>query len=103
VIAEGNFTAGSALFTELPPARIVQVHAAAEPSLLHTRMLDRAADRHPVHWDAEAASEVAVRAAAAEWPPLSLAGELIEIDTTAWPDLDELTARVASRLGTGSR
>jgi hypothetical protein len=62
-----------------------------------------AADRHPVHWDAEAASEVAVRAAAAEWPPLSLAGELIEIDTTAWPDLDELTARVASRLGTGSR
>jgi predicted kinase len=103
VIAEGNFTAESALFRELPPARIVQVHATAEPGLLRTRMLGRAADRHPVHWDAEAATEVAVRAAADEWPPLPLDGELIEIDTTAWPDVGELASSVAALLGPGSR
>lgn len=103
VIAEGNFTAESALFAGLPPARIVQVWVTAPPELLRTRMLDRAADRHPVHWDAEAAAEVALRTAADEWPPLPLGGELIEIDTTEWPDLEQLAVRVASRLDAGSR
>ena len=46
VIAEGNFTAQSPLFRDLPPARIVQVHVTAEPELLRTRMLERAGARH---------------------------------------------------------
>ena len=95
VIAEGNFTAGSSLLIDLPPVRTVQVHVTAAPALLRARMLERAADRHAVHWDAEAATEVAARAATGEWPPLPLDGALIEVDTTTWPDLDELTAQVA--------
>ena len=83
VIAEGNFTAESALFGALPPARIMQVHVSGEPRLLRTRMLDRAGHRHPVHWDREAAAEVALRAAAGEWPALPLDCELFEIDTTS--------------------
>jgi hypothetical protein len=95
VIAEGNFTAQSALSTNLPPARIVQVHVTADPKLLRTRMLERAGNRHPVHWDSEAADEVAARAANGEWAALPLAAELIEVDTTVWPDLDEIAAQVA--------
>jgi predicted kinase len=104
VIAEGNFTAASALLRDLPPARIVQVHVSAEPALLRARMLDRAAGRHPVHWDGEAADEVAERAAADEWQPLPLDGDLLEIDTTSWPDVDDVTRNVVARLGApGSR
>lgn len=95
VVAEGNFHAASTLFADLPPARIVQVHVTADPALLRTRMLERAETRHPVHWDAEAADEVARRASAGEWCALSLQGELVEIDTTTWPHLDEVVARVA--------
>jgi predicted kinase len=98
VIAEGNFQAESALFAGLPPARIVQVHVSAEPELLRRRMLERAANRHPVHWDQEAAGEVAARAAAGEWDALPLGGELLEVDTTEWPDLDELANALARLL-----
>ncbi len=95
MIAEGNFRAGSAVLDGLPAARVVQVHVTAEPDELRRRMLDRAAHRHAVHWDGEAAEQVAGRAAAGEWPPLPLAGDLVEVDTTTWPDLGELTTRVA--------
>jgi predicted kinase len=95
LIVEGNFQAASALFAGLPPARIVQVHVTAEPELLRDRMLERAEHRHPVHWDADAADEVAARAAAGDWPALPLEGDLVEIDTSTWPDLPELAARVA--------
>jgi predicted kinase len=98
LIAEGNFQAASALFVDLPPARIVQVHVTAEPALLRTRLLERAEHRHPVHWDAEAADEVAARAAAGDWPALPLGGELVEIDTTTWPDLHVVAARVGERV-----
>ena len=102
VIAEGNFTPASALLRDLPPARIVQVHVTAEPELLRARMLDRAAGRHPVHWDGEAADEVAGRAAADEWQPLPLDGDLLEVNTTSWPDLDAVTGNVVARLGSPS-
>ena len=95
LIVEGNFQAPSVLFAGLPPARIVQVHVTAEPELLRDRMLERAERRHPVHWDADAADEVTARAAAGDWPALPLEGDLLEIDTTTWPDLPELAARVA--------
>ncbi len=93
VIAEGNFTERSALVHDLPPAEILQVYVTAEPDTLRARLLERDA-RHPVHYDREAADEVAARAAGGEWPPLPLRGRLIEIDTTTWPDLDEVLATV---------
>ena len=93
VIAEGNFTRRSTLFTGLPPADIVQVHVSADPETLRVRLRERDA-RHPVHYDREAADEVADRAAGGEWPALPIGGRLIEIDTTVWPDLDEVLATV---------
>jgi predicted kinase len=93
VIAEGNFTERSTLFSALPPAEIVQVHVTAEPETLRTRLRERDT-RHPVHYDREAADEVSARAAGGEWPPLPIGGRLIEIDTTVWPDLNEVLATV---------
>jgi predicted kinase len=94
VIAEGNFTERSTLFSGLPPAEIVQVYVTAEPGTLRERMLTRDTHRHPVHYDREAADEVSARAAKGEWPALPIGGRLNEIDTTTWPDLDEVLATV---------
>src|SRR5207245_359568 len=52
VIAEGNFTERSTLFSALPSAEVVQVHVTAEPDTLRRRLLERDA-RHPVHYDRE--------------------------------------------------
>ena len=93
VIAEGNFTKRSSLFAGLPPAEIVQVHVTAAHETLRDRLRNRE-PRHPVHYDREAADEVAERAASGEWPPLPIGGRLLEIDTTTWPDLDEVLAAV---------
>ena len=90
VIVEGNFNASSALFVQLPPARIVQVHLTAEPQVLRSRLLERDPHRHPVHWDGQAADEIAARAAGGEWGALDLPGRLVAVDTTVWPDLEEL-------------
>jgi predicted kinase len=92
LIAEGNFRAG--WFEGLPPAELVQVHVSAGPETLRERMLARDAHRHPVHYDREAADEIAERAATGEWGPLPLAGTVIAIDTTNWPDLDEVLAAI---------
>ena len=92
VIAEGNFRAH--WFEDLPPAEIVQVHVSAAPETLRQRMLERDAHRHPVHYDREAADEIAERAAAGEWEALPLGGRLVKIDTTVWPDLDEVLAAI---------
>jgi hypothetical protein len=69
------------------------VHVSADPETLRDRLRTRD-PRHPVHYDREAADEVAARAAAGEWPPLPLGGTLIEIDTTTWPDLDHVLATI---------
>ena len=92
LIVEGNFTERSTLLQALPPARIAQVHVSAAPEVLRTRMLERDTHVHPVHYDREAADEVATRAAAGEWEPLRLEGTLLRIDTTVWPDLDAVLA-----------
>lgn len=92
LIAEGNFHAY--WFTDLPPAEIVQVHVSAQPETLRERLLARDAGRHPVHYDREAADEIAARTAAGEWTALPIGGRLLEIDTTVWPDLDEVLAAV---------
>ena len=83
LIVEANFTRQSRLFIGLPPCRIAQVHVTASPATLRARLLDRGAGRHPVHYDNEAANEIAARAAAGEWDPLPLAGVLLRIDTTS--------------------
>jgi predicted kinase len=92
LIAEGNFRVG--WFEGLPPAELVQVHVSAEPETLRERMLARDSQRHPVHYDREAADEIAERAAAGEWDALPLGGTVIAIDTTNWPDLDEVLAAI---------
>ena len=92
LIAEGNFRAS--WFDTLPPAEIVQVYVSAAPATLRERLLTRDSHRHRVHYDREAADEIAQRAAAGEWPPLAIGGRLIEIDTTIWPDLDEVLRRL---------
>lgn len=93
VIVEGNFRFAE-WFETLPVARITQLHVVAEPRTLRDRLLVRDTHRHPVHYDREAAEEIAARAAAGEWPALPLGGRLIRIDTTVWPDLDEVLAEV---------
>jgi predicted kinase len=93
VIAEANFTERSTLFIGLPPAEIVQVHVTAEPATLRTRLHERET-RHSVHYDRDAADEISGRAARGEWPPLAIGGRLIEIDTTVWPDLDEVLGTI---------
>jgi predicted kinase len=92
LIAEGNFFAQ--WFETLPPARITQIHVSAAPETLRERLLDRDTHRHPVHYDREAADEIAQRAAGGAWAALPLGGRLIEIDTTTWPDLDEVLATI---------
>jgi hypothetical protein len=94
LILEGNFTVRSRVFHDLPAARVLQVHVTARPEVLRLRLLERDTHRHPVHYDSVAADEIARRAAAGEWPPLPLGGSLIEIDTTTWPDLDEVFATI---------
>jgi hypothetical protein len=97
-IVEGNFTARTQIFTGLPPAEVVQVFVTAEPEVIGARLRARR-HRHPVHYDTDAADEIAERARAGEWRPLELAGNLISIDTTAHDaDLDDLAARIASSL-----
>ncbi len=98
-LAEGNFTARSALLRDLPPARIVQVHVTAEPAVLRRRLEHRGAARHPVHYDHEAAAEIGERAAAGEWDPLPLDAALVQLETTAWPgDLEPFLAKVERAL-----
>jgi len=92
VIAEGNFHAR--WFETLPPADITQVHVWAEPATLRERLLARDTHRHPVHYDRDAADEIAERAAAGEWGPLAIGGRLVTIDTTVWPDLGEVLAAI---------
>jgi ribose 1,5-bisphosphokinase PhnN len=92
VIAEGNFTVASRLIVERPPCRFAQVHVTAAPEVLRERLRSRT--RHPVHYDAAAADEIAARAAAGEWAVLPVDGELEEVDTTtSFPDVAALAAR----------
>jgi adenylate kinase family enzyme len=93
VIVEGNFR-GVDFFETLPAADITQVHVWAEPAALRERLLLRDTHRHPVHYDRDAAGEIAERAAAGEWGPLPIGGRLVSIDTTVWPDLGEVLAAV---------
>ncbi|HEY6961335.1 MAG TPA: AAA family ATPase [Gaiellaceae bacterium] len=92
LIAEGNFKPDSRIL-EHPPARVLQVHVTAAPEALRARLAAR--DRHGVHYDREAAAEIAARAAAGEWGPIPLEADLVELDTTAgFPDPHEVAQLV---------
>jgi hypothetical protein len=86
------------VFDDLPPARIVQVHLSAPPETLRQRLHARDASRHAVHYDRVAAAEIHERAGRGEWDALPLAGRLIAVDTTEWPDIPALAERVAALL-----
>ena len=92
LIAEGNFR--ESWFDTLPPAEIVQVYVSAAPATLRERLLARDSHRHRVHYDREAADEIAERAASGEWSPLPIGGRVVAIDTTIWPDLDQVLRAV---------
>jgi predicted kinase len=94
LILEGNFAAGSPALAALPPAQIVQVHLSAPPETLRARLLERDAHRHPVHYDREAADEIAERAARGEWEPLPLGGTLVELEATAPIDVAALATEI---------
>jgi predicted kinase len=97
VIAEGNFApARTRIFGGLPAARVVQVHVDAPPAVLRERLRARDTHRHPVHYDFEAADEIAARARAGEWAPLRPEGELVRIHTDPWPDLSAALAGVSA-------
>ncbi len=97
-IAEGNFSTTSAGgFVRLPRARIVQVHVDAPPEILRARMLERAG-RHPVHYDAEAAEEIAARGDAGDWAPLPLGGKLLRVATATPQDAAAIAETVATML-----
>jgi predicted kinase len=98
LIAEGNFRSDE-WFRSLPPARVAQVHVTAAPDAVRQRLLARDRHRHRVHYDREAADEVAESVRAGEWNALPLPGTVIALDTTdAWPDAAAVAARVRQVL-----
>ena len=97
LVVEGNFTMQTRVFDSLPPCRIVQVYVTAAPPVLRTRLLDRG-ERHPVHYDQEAADEIMERANMGEWDPLPLDGSLVRLDTTDEFDLETVVRKVSDTL-----
>jgi predicted kinase len=93
LILEGNFLTAE-WFEALPAAEILQVHVSAAPETLRQRLLVRDTHRHPVHYDREAANEIAKRATSGEWGPLPIGGTVVRIDTTTWPNLGEVLATI---------
>jgi hypothetical protein len=70
------------------------VHVSAPAETLRARLADRPG-RDEVHYDAEAADEIAGRVIAGEWEPLPLQGELLRIVTEPFPDVREVAERLA--------
>jgi ribose 1,5-bisphosphokinase PhnN len=94
VVAEGNFTPAWSLLREPPACRLCQVHVTAAPDVLRSRLQARDTHRHPVHYDGEAAAEIAERAARGEWAALPLTGQLVEIDTSVtFPEVSSILSR----------
>jgi predicted kinase len=93
LIVEGNFSSDDT-FTGVR-ARFVQVHVSAPLDLIRERLESRT-DRHPVHYDAEAADEILTRAARGDWGPLDLDGPLLRADTSTEVDLEALARDVGA-------
>ena len=89
-VAEADFRPGPvderfARLAERAPHRTVQVHVSAPYEVLVERYRGRAesGDRHPIHVDEERLDDMVEKLARDEWPPLSLDGQVLEVDTAA--------------------
>jgi len=93
VIVEANFfREQEAAFASLPEHRLVQLHCSAPLDILVERYASRS--RHAGHHDAAKIMELPARFESGAHDALSLAGTLVELDTTEALDLDALADRV---------
>jgi predicted kinase len=81
--------------------RALQIVCAADRETLLERFVGRSDSRHPGHIDDERLEVVIESIDAGRWRALELDGELIEVDTTDWADVDvdALVGRAAERVG----
>lgn len=81
--------------------RALQIVCAADREALLERFVERSNSRHPGHIDDERLEDVTESIDAGRWRALELDGELIEVDTTDWADvdLDGLVGRAVERVG----
>jgi predicted kinase len=100
VVAEANFYASAAepSFASLPPFRPLQIHCSAPTDVLLARFRARAGTRHAGHLDSEIVEEVRAAIESGRHGPLSLSGELVELDTSGPVDVDSLAARIRALL-----
>ena len=100
VVTESNFDRSwaDARFAELPPHRPLQIHCSATAEVVLERYASR--ERHAGHLGSAVLPELEAALAEDRHAPLTLAGELIELDTTSFEhiDVDDLIARVRGRL-----
>lgn len=98
LITEANFSHDQEPeFRALPPHRLMQIHCEAPLSVLLDRYAKRS--RHVGHHDAEKIKELPARFASGAHSPLSLDGELIQLDTTHPVGLDSLAERIRAAAG----
>jgi chloramphenicol 3-O-phosphotransferase len=74
----------------------VQLHCGAPIDLLVSRYENRT-DRHPGHLDHVRATEMRQRFTSGVHAPLALDGQLIEVDTSAAVDVNELARDLRDR------
>jgi len=80
----------------LPEHRMVQLHCEAPLAILLERYASRS--HHAGHHDAEKIKELPDRFASGAHSPLSLGGELIQLDTTRPVKLDAVAERIRAML-----
>lgn len=100
LVVEANFDEESAArLRALPAHRAFQLVCTAPAEVTRDRFRACAASggRHPGHLDDVVWQELEAGTHDGRWQPLNVAGELIEIDTTTFPNVDALVARLASR------
>jgi predicted kinase len=98
LVVEGNFR-DTAVFDDVDDAQLVQVHVSAPPDVIRERLRARTG-RHAVHYDSEAADELAARTGSGEWEPLVLTGPVVRVDTRAPVEVAAVVAEVRSLLQT---
>jgi len=99
LVLEANFDAESASrLRALPAHRPFQLFCTAQAEVTCARFRTRAASgmRHPGHLDSVVERELGAGEHDGRWRPLDLEGELLELDTTTFPNVGALAARLAS-------
>ena len=88
LICRGELRRGEQFFRDLPPRGSRRCTSRRRPTCCARASSTAGPNRHPVHYDGEAADEIVARAAAGEWEPLPLPGVLLRLDTTNGFDFD---------------